>query len=229
MERVGALLRESRDSDSGRYGESPTKVWVEEVLSDALALDEDAIGAKMVSDAATMGVRRFLRERAAPLIEELGEAWARGAIGVRHEHLVTEILESRLRALRIPLDASATGRPVVLACLPEELHGLGVQMVALEIATAGRKVVVLGPQSPVEEIVSTAASLDAAAVGLSVSSFAPRRRTEEDVRALRAELPERVDLWVGGRGAQSLEAVPPAVRRFGTLDEVAEAVRALPD
>jgi hypothetical protein len=118
---------------------------------------------------------------------------------------------------------------VVLACLPDELHGLGLLMVALEVAAAGRTNLVLGPHTPIDEIAATADSLDAVAVGLSLSAFAPTEPAHESVSVLRAELPTKVPLWVGGRGSEALDPLPDGVTRLNTLDDVAEAVRALPD
>jgi DNA-binding transcriptional MerR regulator/methylmalonyl-CoA mutase cobalamin-binding subunit len=228
-DRIEALVRECDESASDIDPQVASRRWVEAVLQDAKAFDGSSIRMKMASEAATLGVGRFLRERAVPLIEELGEAWARGDIRIRHEHFVSEILGNTLRALRTPLDASAVGRPVVLACLPEEMHVLGLQMVAAELAATGRNHFILGPHTPIEEIVATAESLKAAAVGLSISAFAPGEPTQKLIKMLRAELPKTIPLWVGGGGAAALESLPKGVQQLSTLDEVAEAVRALAD
>ena len=229
QERIEALLRESGGESAETESREFSQKWIQGILVDAKNFDEASVMSKLGSDAATLGVARFLRERAAPLMEELGAAWARGDIGIRHEHFVSEILEDRLRALRLPLETSATGRPVVLACLPDELHSLGLQMVALEIAAAGRQNLILGPHTPIEEIVATAESLGAAAVGISVSAFAVNQATKERTDLLAKRLPADTLLWVGGKGAENLERLPKEVRRFVTLDDVADAVRVLPD
>jgi len=228
-DRIEALVRECDESAKEADPQIASRRWVDGILRDAIALDEASIKVKMASDAATLGIGRFLRERAAPLIEELGEAWARGDIGVRHEHFVSDILENRLRALRVSFDAAAIGRPVVLACLPDELHGLGLQMVAAEIAASGRSHFVLGPHSPIEEILATAESLKAAAVGLSISAFSPVEPTHESIKALRSKLSTRTLLWIGGGGAATLRSLPKGVQCLSTLDEVAEAIQSLPD
>ncbi len=228
-ERIEALIRDCGDGVPDKEPRAVSQRWVAEVLEGALAFDEASVAAKLGSDAATLGVGRFFRERAAPLVDELGAAWSRGDIGIRHEHFVSEILEDRLRALRLPLEASAVGRPVVLACLPNELHGLGLQMVALEIAAGGRQNLVLGPHTPIDEIVATAVSLEAVAVGVSVSAFAPPEATQADVLDLHDLLPKQTRLWIGGSGAAALEALPEDIVRLSSLDELADAVRTLPD
>lgn len=225
--RIEKLIRESGAGTDEGESTGDTAFWIQGVLGDTVAFDEAAIRGKMASDAAKLGARVFLRERAVPLIEELGNAWERGDIGIRHEHFVSGILEEFLGELRHPFEASSIGRPVVLACLPDELHSLGLQLVAAEVAAAGRKNLVLGPQTPIDEIVATAETLDAAAVGLSVSVFAPPETTAAQVADLREALPAKTELWVGGGGATGLASLPKGSVHVDSLDDVAEAVRRL--
>jgi len=225
-ERVEHLIRQG-GFDDDTSTEDATSHWVEGVLQDTLAFDETAIRAKLRSHAASLGTRRFLRERAVPLLVEVGTAWQRGDLEIRHEHFVTGILEDFLGELRRPFESAASGRPVILACLPEEIHGLGLHLVAAELAADRQKTLVLGPQTPIAEIVATAEALDAAAVGLSVSVFAPSEATTEQVDELCDALPAKTALWVGGGGAAEIDPLPKRAVRFTSLDDVAEAVRNL--
>lgn len=230
LARVQALVRECDDKEAQeRRSAALARRWVAEVIRHALAFDEESVRHKISADAAFLGVSRYLRERAVPLINELGEAWARGEIGIRHEHFVSRLLEENLRAVRAPFGVAALGRPVVLACLPDELHGLGLQLVAAEIASLDRRCVILGPSTPIDEIVATASSVDAAAVALSVSVYSASKATLKGVSSLSSKLPARCQLWVGGGGLDLLDGLPEKVRRLQTLDDVAEAVRFLPD
>jgi methanogenic corrinoid protein MtbC1 len=191
--------------------------------------DREALAALLHSEASVLGLPKFLRERVAPLLDEIGEAWGRGELEIRHEHFISEVLEDALRRLRAPLETSAKGKPVVIASLPNELHGLGLQIAALAIVTAGRKVRVLGPHLPVEEIVLAAKSLDAAAVGLSVSIFAEPGETTREITATRERLPDDVALWVGGAGSTSLEGLPTGIEITATLDDLDRVLLQLPD
>jgi len=47
------------------------------------------------------------------LLDEIGEEWSRGGIEIRHEHFFSEVLEDEIRLMRVPLQVSAGGRPVV--------------------------------------------------------------------------------------------------------------------
>jgi len=191
--------------------------------------DRDALAALLHSEAAVLGLPRFLRERVAPLLDEVGDAWGRGEIEIRHEHFFSEVLEDELRSLRAPLESAAKGRPVVIASLPNELHGLGLQIAALAIVTAGRSVRVLGPHLPVEEIVHAAKALDASAVGLSVSIFSEPEETAREINAVREQLPDEVALWIGGAGSTKLENFPSGVERTASLDDLDRVLMRLPD
>lgn len=190
--------------------------------------DRESLSALLHSEAAVLGLPIFLRERVTPLLDEVGDAWGRGDIEIRHEHFLTGVLEDELRRLRSPLESTTTGRPVVIATLPNELHGLGLQIAALVIVTAGRSVRVLGPNLPVEEIVQAATTLDAAAVGLSVSSFAEPNETSREITAVREQLPSEVALWLGGAGASSLKNLPGGVEITSSLDDLDRTLEQLP-
>ena len=191
--------------------------------------DRESLAALLHGEAAVLGLPRFLRERVAPLLDEVGDAWGRGEIEIRHEHFFSEVLEDELRRLRAPLETAAKGRPVVIASLPNELHGLGLQIAALAIVTAGRSVRVLGPHLPVEEIVQAAKSLDASAVGLSVSIFAEPEETAREIKALREQLPAKIAVWIGGAGSTTQGNLPDGIEITATLDDLDRVLMKLPE
>jgi len=143
----------------------------------------------------------FLEERVAPLVREVGEAWAAKTLDVRHEHFFAERLSDLLRMLRGPLEERAAGPRVALATLPGELHGLGVQMVALALASAGCRVVVAGTDVPVDELARLVAETRSRAVGISMARSGGGAGPRRDLRRLCATLDARVEVIVGGEGA----------------------------
>jgi len=218
---------------SGVFDPTSATGTAEDVMSLALdacrRFDWESLAALLHSEAAVLGLPRFLRERVSPLLDEVGNAWGRGEIEIRHEHFFSEVLEDELRRLRAPLESAAKGRPVVIASLPNELHGLGLQIAALAIVTAGRSVRVLGPQLPVEEIVQAARALNASAVGLSVSIFAEPEETAREITAVRERLPAGISLLIGGAGSTVLPFLPDGVEITATLDDLDRVLMQLPD
>jgi MerR family transcriptional regulator, light-induced transcriptional regulator len=195
-----------------------TRRWEDAILARARAFDREGIARDLAQACAREGVQTFLGERVAPLLTAIGAAWTEGALATRHEHFLSEILEDTLRTLRGPLERGTAGRPAVLVTLPGEAHSLGMQMAALVVAAAGRRPCVLGAQTPVDEVIAAAGALDAAAAGVSVSPHSASKATSRALAELRAGLPERTALWVGGAGARLLPGLGPGVTRLFSLD-----------
>jgi methanogenic corrinoid protein MtbC1 len=164
--------------------------------------------AGLLAEAATMGPLDFLESRIGPLTNEVGEAWARGEIGIHQEHFYSECAEDVLRTIRLPFERNASGPAVILATLPGEQHGLGLQMVALVTAVAGLRPHILGTDTPVREIADAWVMRNAEAIGISVSLSSGGVAARRYLAELRETIPMTVPIFVGGRGAR--RAYPPA-------------------
>jgi DNA-binding transcriptional MerR regulator/methylmalonyl-CoA mutase cobalamin-binding subunit len=221
------LLRESGAlaAEAGRGAQS---VWIAAVMDATSRLDRNAVIGLLHREAAGTGLRVFLRERVAPLLEEVGEAWRRGDLRIRHEHFLSEVLEDVLRGIRSDLELAAAGEPVILATPPSESHALGLELAALTIMSSGRAVRMLGADIPVEEIEEAADAVGAIAVGLSVSLATAGEEVAAAVARLRELLDDRVVLWVGGSGAGLLRNLPTGVRVVDSLVDLEAALHQLP-
>jgi DNA-binding transcriptional MerR regulator/methylmalonyl-CoA mutase cobalamin-binding subunit len=236
--RAGDIVPLSRDEleavlrETGRADElirDPSADWLNRAIEAGRRFDRSELTRLLQQSTVNLGFRDFLDERIVPLLIEVGEAWERGEMDVRHEHFISEVAEDLLRGLRVPLEAGASGRPVLLACLPGEPHTLGLQFAAASIVAAGRSVRLIGRQSPVLEIARAAESMDAIAVGLSVTEYSANPSVSEQVAALRAELPDAIQLWIGGGGAPYLDGLPAGVRVITSPEELDRQLRELED
>jgi methanogenic corrinoid protein MtbC1 len=152
------------------------------------------------TDWARLGPLQFLEYRAAAFLRAVGEAWAAKELEVRHEHFASAVLGDFLRSVRQPLDDRARGPIAALATLPGELHGLGLEMAALVFALAEWRPLILGVDTPIEQVAALTREVPIAAVALSCVQPQGSRRAAQ-VRALRRKLPRHVPLVVGGSGA----------------------------
>lgn len=176
--------------------------FADSLLDTVRSFDAERLKRAFQADWARLGPLEFLEQRAAAFLTAVGMAWADGSLDVRHEHFASSVLGDFLRAVRLPVDDRADGPIVALATLPGELHGLGLQMAALVFAMAGWRTLVLGVDTPVEQIAALCREAPLAAVAL--SCVQPRGRSgAAAIRALRQRLPRRVPLIVGGAGAPS--------------------------
>jgi DNA-binding transcriptional MerR regulator/methylmalonyl-CoA mutase cobalamin-binding subunit len=165
------------------------------------SFQSDRLTHALLGAAARLGPLALLETVVAPLLRAVGEAWEKGRLEVRHEHFLSERLGDVLRSLRLPLEERASGPLVVFSTLPGEAHGLGLQMAALIVASAGCRVLYLGTETPVPDLASLTRDLAARALALSISASSPRPRTAALVRRLRGMLPRRTTLLLGGAGA----------------------------
>ena len=180
--------------------------------------------AAMLAEAATTGPIEFLESCVAPLTDRVGEAWAREEIGIAHEHFYAECAEDVLRTVRLPYERSARGPRMILATLPGEQHGLGLQMVALVTAVAGLRPHVLGTDTPVSAIADAWVIHNAEAIGISVSLATAGPGARRYLTELRDTIPIPVPILVGGKGVRRTYP-PPGVEVIEGLREAHDRVR----
>ena len=196
-----ALLETAPSSPVRRPPRPPSGSLTADLLAAVRAFDGEVVTRRLLAEWARLGPLEFLSACLAPVVHAVGDAWATGALEVRHEHFLSERIGDLLRSLRLPFDERATGPLVVLSSLPGESHSLGLHMAALVLATSRCRVLVLGTEVPPPQLAEMARDLRARAVGLSVSAATEGPATSRRLRALRSLLPRRTALLVGGAGA----------------------------
>ena len=141
-----------------------------------------------------------------PALEEIGDRWESGEIGIAYEHQATAITQGILGALGPKLRVAPTsGRLAVLACTPGELHGLGIQMLGDVLESEGWEVLLLGASVPAGALAELVADESPDVVALSTASPGLLPGVEETLRALAATEP-RPFIAVGGRAWRSQPA-----------------------
>lgn len=216
---IDALLA----SDSGLPDETHRET-TGTYLEACLRLDSEELATMMRQDAAILGVTRFLSEKVVPFVTAIGEGWEEGVVSIRHEHVASETVEGILRELRTPLERGLSGRPVLLATLPGELHSLGLQIVSLMIVARGVPVRVVGVETPIVEIAESASALRAPVVALSMTEAGVSQSTGRLIEELHEMLPPGTTLWLGGRGASRLRGLPAGVSVAAALEDIDELV-----
>jgi MerR family transcriptional regulator, light-induced transcriptional regulator len=134
-----------------------------------------------------------------PVLVEIGERWHQGTVSVAAEHFASNLIRRKLCALLQVYDSPGRGRPVLLGCAAEELHEIGLLLVALFLSRRGWPVIYLGPAVPPDDLREAVTRLQPRLVVLSASSDETARTLGETARLL-AALPEpRPLLGYGGR------------------------------
>jgi MerR family transcriptional regulator, light-induced transcriptional regulator len=196
-------------------------------LVDCVIADEiDALRARLRRTAAMLGTKRFIAEVASPLLHELGDAWEQGILEVHQEHSAMEVLQSQLHAMSTAYEGTE-GPVVVLATLPRETHGIGLQLAGLYLAACGALPRIVGVDTPPPQIAKSAAAFKADAVAISVSVAASSVAVTNHLNHLLTVLDAQIPLWLGGNGATRLAEVPERARLVTHWDELEDALLAL--
>lgn len=143
----------------------------------AMALDAGTVRTALERAVREQGVVGTWDDVLSPVLVAVGERWSATGEGIEVEHLLAE---TAIGVLRTVADAPEprNGRPVLLACVPDELHSLPLSALAAALAEHGIGVRMLGGSLP--------ASALAAAV----------RRTGPAALLLWAQLPQHGDVRV---------------------------------
>jgi excisionase family DNA binding protein len=106
----------------------------------------------------SIGLCRFLDDALRGLMEQIGDAWAKGRLRVGDEHLVSQVMTEVLIDLRPDSsdrigETDGTPRSVAVVGTAEGTqHHLGAMSVRHLLATNGWDVLFLGPDVPIEDI-----------------------------------------------------------------------------
>ena len=164
-------------------------------------LDANRLAYLMSGELASMGLVRFLEERLAPLLVWVGEEWRRGELAIYQEHFFSQCVSSFLTGHWRKLSDLATGPRVVMLTLPGDRHELGLHMAAAVLASSGARLIFLGVDTPVSEVATVCRANVVQAVAVSISAQADAERVRADIEELRALVPTRAVLLLGGSGA----------------------------
>ncbi len=171
------------------------------MLQATMELDRGPLMRELSANWVRFGPLHFLQDLGGPFMIEIGRAWHEGRLQVRHEHFASACLSDFLREVREPYDREARGPRVAAATLPGDAHEGGLLMACTIMALHGYRVVYLGANAPIDQIAEAATTVNAEAVTVSISAAKRHARSVRAVVELRALLPKRVPLWVGGAGA----------------------------
>jgi methanogenic corrinoid protein MtbC1 len=224
LEELTQLVLVASAAPSREGAASPTMA----TILGALGRDEVAlVRAELRRAAVILGPKRFLIDVAHPICVRVGELWADGKLEVRHEHPLTECLSAQLRVLMSAYEERPGAPLVLLSTLPNERHGLGLAMAEVYLAASQVTPILLGVDTPPEQIVKAARSHGADAVGLLVTEASDLRATKSHISRMLRELPRRARIWVGGAGGAGLGIDDHAVRIVATWDEMDKAILSL--
>ncbi len=181
VQELQVLLGETNSGDGPRITQNsenaPTErdelsklfdVW----LDDVRALNSNACLGHFRLALSQLGLRRFVLERIVPFVSTIGCAWHDGNLQIFQEHfatrLISQFIEEHWQLINASNKAGADNS-VIISSHPLEKHTLGFHLIASMLVLEGFSVVVLGNNTPVDEIVACAEQTKAVAIALTFS------------------------------------------------------------
>jgi methanogenic corrinoid protein MtbC1 len=220
----GTRADEAQETRSRSVGES-----IAAVLRATRRLDAVELQAVLEQAALTLGVPVFIDGVAAPALTRVGEGWAEGSLSVAQEHMATAVFRRVLAWLFRVYEVGGTAPRLVVATPPGQVHELGALMVAASAAAEGWGVTYLGIDLPVAELLSAVGQTAARAVAVSAVYGPKDVDLLAALREMRAGLPERVPLLVGGAATLGIAAEAEAAGALviASLPELRTTLRGL--
>lgn len=125
---------------------------VETVLRAARAYDRSFVEEILRSEFQLRGITNTWNEVIVPLLILLGDEWADAGTGIETEHLVSEIIKRLLQEWNNNSIDPVNPRPVLLACIGEEMHSLPLYALAAALSERKIQTQFLGARTPIEAI-----------------------------------------------------------------------------
>ena len=205
-------------------GDSEIDCWHKAVQSLDL---ESLLGGFQIS-LARLGLQRFVTERVVPFIAKVGQDWSDGKLPIFQEHFATNHLSAFLQSQWRLLNNSNQGRTVTLIAHPQEIHLLGLQMVACMLTLEGFRVHLLGNNTPVEDIVNFSKTTSSSAIVMSCS-ITMASKVEAFVLELKDHLQQshlHIPIFVGGLGSEDMPLMDQ-VHQHSDLENAAQCLKGL--
>ncbi|TXT59703.1 MAG: hypothetical protein BAJALOKI2v1_180031 [Promethearchaeota archaeon] len=171
-------------------------------------------------------IKEIFLEIFQPVQYEIGRLWQINKISVAQEHYGTACTQSIISRLypRI-LSTEKIGNVMVATCISNELHELGIRMVADFFEMAGWDTYYLGANTPIESIIEYVVLKKADLLAISATLMSHVSRVERLIRKIRdSEEVKNVKIIVGG---YPFNRIPELWKKIGADGFATNAIEAI--
>ena len=153
ISRVRDLLDTSPEAADALRPQGPWRGYHERMAAAISQFDERELDQVYDEVLSIHAIEKITRNMILPLLVHLGERWQNLPGAIAEEHFFAMYLRSKLGARLQHRMRYATGPRIVAACVPGEQHEIGLLLFALEAHQAGLQTVLLGANTPLEDVV----------------------------------------------------------------------------
>jgi MerR family transcriptional regulator, light-induced transcriptional regulator len=215
-----AQLQQLAGQYLGRQADRPIPQDLRHLLDAVEACDLVKLDELLHGQLALRGLEACVTQVISPLMEWIGDLWAAERMEIYEEHLLTRQIYRFLDLAISRTNLENRSKPVILATLPGEQHGIGLLMTEAILLTREIPSLNLGTQIPIPQLALVAAKADARAIGVSFSASFPARKIRPLLSELLEATPNSLDLLVGGAGTAHIKRVPERIRLIRNFREL---------
>jgi len=168
------------------------------------------------------GMKEFVIETIAPLVYMIGDKWAKGELKIFEEHFLTRQLTLFLDSVISKMPVNIHSSPVLLATLPGEPHSLGLLMLEGLLRERAVKVINLGTEVPMDQLILATQQYQITSILLSFSGAYNSNGLRAELIELAERLPDTISIYVGGSGVKRMRKMPEQIVFKKSLQEAAE-------
>jgi len=205
ISRVKSVIEDSHVEKPEASESGPWEFYRQQMFQAIIEFNDDALDAYYSKALSLFSLDLVTKELMMPVLHVLGERWQSSKGGIAEEHFFSTFMRNKLGARLNFRKSSDKSAPVyVAACLPDEMHELGLLVFALAAQASGCRTILLGANVPVSEIVevSKRVSCDGIVIACSANEFTTSSNTDLSALCEQVDVP----VWVGGNGAVSYQA-----------------------
>lgn len=190
--------------DSAKQQPDVWKQYAERMLRAIEQFDESALDGAYNEALSLYPVDLVTVQLIQPLLRAIGERWDTREGGIAEEHFFSTYLRNRLGA-RLHHLATRRAKPRLLAaCVPGEPHETGLLLFCLIAAAYGYGLLILGANTPFDQVAYAARTGGCDAIVLSATSEPPAEVVGEQLRTLVETV--CMPVMLGGRASATLPA-----------------------
>ena len=204
--------------------QSEQPVQLEQTVSELIeaihSTDAERLESLLQRQYQQQGMQGFILDTVVPLLNTVGEFWARGKLQIFQEHFLSQQLIRFLNTEIAKLQRHARKPRVLLATLPGEEHTLGLLMVAAMLSSHGVSTINIGAEVPMDQIGHAVEQFNVDIVGITFSGAYQYKNIRPHLIELRELIADDIEIWTGGEGVRRLRKLPVGISKFSTLEKL---------
>lgn len=209
-------------------GESPYAALIDEVIEVASRFDNAVAEALITRPLVHNDANEVVRQFYLPLLAKVGDRWEEGTLDVAVEHLIEKLVTTRIHAVQANRPVAAFGARAVCACIPGDLHEVGLLAASLALRELGLDVTYLGGNLPLSSLVRAIEQRNPVITAISVTLMPTRSVLDELSGAYHRGAFRNTSVIFGGAAATGVAAVfggdAHVARDMAHLEEIARDI-----